>query len=66
MDGNQLAGAVKALSVETPVVLLTGSGEKPQSDASSHVDDILNKPFRLAALRQVLKQFELDRSCSTA
>jgi len=56
VDGRQVAATVKALSPETPVIMLTGWGQHMQEDGESppHVDKLLGKPPRLRDLRAAL------------
>jgi CheY-like chemotaxis protein len=56
VDGRKVAAAIKAESPETPVVLLTGWGQRliDDDDAPAHVDRVLSKPPKLRDLRQVL------------
>jgi signal transduction histidine kinase/ActR/RegA family two-component response regulator len=56
VDGRRVAAAVKAVSPQTPVVLLTGWGQRlvSEGDVPPHVDRVLNKPPRLADLRAAL------------
>lgn len=56
MDGQQFAQAIKRLSPETPVVLLTGWGKIMKDDGALPVavDAILSKPPRLKDLRTTL------------
>jgi signal transduction histidine kinase/ActR/RegA family two-component response regulator len=56
VDGRQVAAAVKAHSHCTPVVLLTGWGQRliAENDIPPHVDRILSKPPRLNELRTAL------------
>ena len=53
MDGRQVASGVKELSAATPVILLTGWGQRLMDDGElpPHVDRVLNKPPKLAELR---------------
>ena len=55
-DGRKVAAAIKAESPETPVILLTGWGQRliDDDDAPAHVDRVLSKPPRLRDLRQML------------
>jgi PAS domain S-box-containing protein len=55
-DGRQVASAVKAASPSTPVILLTGWGERllAEGDVPPHVDQVLSKPPKLRDLRQAL------------
>jgi signal transduction histidine kinase/ActR/RegA family two-component response regulator len=58
MDGRQVASAVKNLSPATPVILLTGWGQRlvAEGDIPPHVDRVLNKPPKLRELREALAQ----------
>lgn len=58
LDGRQVAAEIKALAPATPVVLLTGWGQRllAQNDAPPHVDRVLNKPPKLRELRQALAE----------
>ncbi len=57
-DGRQLAAAIKALAPSTPVILLTGWGQRlaAEGDAPTNVDIVLSKPPKLRALREALVQ----------
>jgi signal transduction histidine kinase/ActR/RegA family two-component response regulator len=56
LDGRGVAAAIKTASPQTPVILLTGWGERllAEGTAPLHVDRVLSKPPRLAAIRQAL------------
>ena len=56
VDGRRVAAAVKAASPKTPVILLTGWGQRlvSEGDVPPHVDRVLNKPPRLLDLRAAL------------
>jgi PAS domain S-box-containing protein len=56
VDGRKLAAAIKAESPSTPVILLTGWGHRlaAEGDIPDHVDQLLSKPPKLAALRAAL------------
>jgi signal transduction histidine kinase/ActR/RegA family two-component response regulator len=56
VDGRKVAAAIKADSPATPVVMLTGWGQRliDDDDAPAHVDRVLSKPPKLRDLRQVL------------
>jgi signal transduction histidine kinase/ActR/RegA family two-component response regulator len=58
VDGRRVAAAIKALSPATPVVLLTGWGQRlvSEGDVPPHVDRVLNKPPRLVDLRTALAE----------
>ncbi|MGA2342761.1 MAG: ATP-binding protein [Steroidobacteraceae bacterium] len=53
VDGRKVASAIKAISSTTPVILLTGWGQRliAENDTPAHVDRVLSKPPRLAELR---------------
>jgi len=56
VDGRKVAAAVKASSPATPVILLTGWGERliAEDDIPPHVDNVLAKPPKLRKLRESL------------
>jgi CheY-like chemotaxis protein/anti-sigma regulatory factor (Ser/Thr protein kinase) len=56
VDGRQVAAAVKSVSPATPVLLLTGWGQRltEEGDIPPNVDRILNKPTKLGELREAL------------
>lgn len=56
VDGRKVASAVKALSPATPVVLLTGWGQRlvAEENVPPHVDQVLSKPPKLRELRAAL------------
>ena len=58
VDGRQVASAIKGASPATPVILLTGWGQRllAEGDIPSHVDCVLNKPPKLRVLREALAQ----------
>ena len=58
VDGRQVAAGVKELSPATPVILLTGWGQRLMDDGDipAHVDRVLNKPPRLSEMRPVLAE----------
>ena len=57
VDGRRVAAAIKSLSPSTPLILLTGWGQRLLADNEmpAHVDRVLNKPPRLRDLRQALE-----------
>jgi CheY-like chemotaxis protein len=59
VDGRQVAAAVKETSPDTPVILLTGWGQRlvAEGDIPPHVDRVLAKPPKLRELREALAQF---------
>jgi len=58
VDGRRVAAAVKAVSPATPVILLTGWGQRliSENEIPPHVDRVLNKPPKLRELRLTLAQ----------
>ena len=56
VDGHKVAAAIKDLSPSTPVILLTGWGQRLISDSlgPAHVDCVLSKPPKLRELRAAL------------
>jgi CheY-like chemotaxis protein len=65
VDGRKVASAVKSSSPATPVILLTGWGQRliAEGDAPTHVDRVLSKPPKLREVRAALAQLalQLDR-----
>jgi len=58
VDGRKVAASIKEVSPTTPVVLLTGWGQRliATNDAPAHVDKVLAKPPRLNELRATLSE----------
>ena len=56
IDGRKVAASIKALSATTPIILLTGWGQRlmETNDILPNVDKLLAKPPRLHELRTVL------------
>jgi CheY-like chemotaxis protein/anti-sigma regulatory factor (Ser/Thr protein kinase) len=56
LDGRQVASALKAASPSTPVILLTGWGQRllADDDVPPHVDLVVPKPPKLRDLREAL------------
>jgi len=56
VDGRTVATAVKEASMSTPVIMLTGWGQRlvTEDDIPAHVDRVLSKPPKLRALREAL------------
>ena len=56
VDGRKVARAVKAASPTTPVIMLTGWGQRleAENDAPKDVDQLLSKPPKLRDLREAL------------
>jgi CheY-like chemotaxis protein len=64
VDGRSVARAVKQSSPSTPLILLTGWGERLLADGEKipNVDSVLSKPPRLRELRKALAQLTLSTS----
>jgi len=58
IDGRRVAAAIKSVSPATPIILLTGWGQRliAENEIPPHVDRVLNKPPKLRELRQALAQ----------
>jgi signal transduction histidine kinase/ActR/RegA family two-component response regulator len=58
VDGRKVASAIKGDSPSTPVILLTGWGQRlvAEGDIPPHVDRVLNKPPKLKELRAALAE----------
>jgi signal transduction histidine kinase/ActR/RegA family two-component response regulator len=58
VDGRSVARAVKQAAANTPVILLTGWGERLLADGDTppYVDRVLSKPPRLREVRQALAE----------
>jgi signal transduction histidine kinase/ActR/RegA family two-component response regulator len=58
VDGRKVANAVKEMSPATPVILLTGWGQRliTEGDVPPNVDRVLSKPPKLRELREALAQ----------
>ena len=58
IDGRSVARAVKQSSADTPVILLTGWGERllAEGDTPPYVDRVLSKPPRLREVRKALAE----------
>ena len=56
MDGRQVARVLKGLSATTPIILLTGWGQRllDDGDLPAHIDQVLSKPPKLRTLREAL------------
>jgi PAS domain S-box-containing protein len=57
VDGRKVASAIKNLSPSTPIILLTGWGQRlvTEGDVPVHVDRVLGKPPKLNQLREALR-----------
>jgi signal transduction histidine kinase/ActR/RegA family two-component response regulator len=58
VDGRKVASAVKTLSPGTPIIMLTGWGQRlvAENDIPPYVDRVLNKPPKLHQLRAALAE----------
>jgi len=58
VDGRRVATAIKQASASTPVIMLTGWGQRlnTEGDIPQHVDRVLSKPPKLKELREALAQ----------
>jgi CheY-like chemotaxis protein len=56
VDGRKVASFIKAVSPSTPVLLLTGWGQRlvAENDVPAQVDRLINKPPKLRELREAL------------
>jgi len=68
VDGRKVAAAVKAASPSTPVLMLTGWGQRlvTEGDTPEHVDRVLSKPPRLRELRTALAELAGPRAAKPA
>ena len=64
VDGHKVASAVKKESPDTPVIMLTGWGQRMIADGEvpPHVDRVLNKPPKLRELRRALAELAGNNS----
>ena len=58
VDGRKVAAAIKSAAPTTPVILLTGWGQrlKAENELPDHVDRVLGKPPKLTELRAALAE----------
>jgi CheY-like chemotaxis protein len=63
VDGRRVSATIKAASPNTPVVLLTGWGQRltTENQVPPHIDRVLNKPPRLRELRAALAELARRR-----
>jgi CheY-like chemotaxis protein len=61
VDGRKVSEAIKAMSPGTPVVMLTGWGQRliAENDVPPHVDRILNKPPKLREIRAAVAELPM-------
>lgn len=64
VDGRKVASAVKGASPQTPVIMLTGWGERmaAEGEIPPHVDRVLGKPPKLRDLRAAFAQLVPSKS----
>jgi signal transduction histidine kinase/ActR/RegA family two-component response regulator len=62
VDGRKVAAAIKEISPATPVILLTGWGQRllDEKDIPPNVDRVLSKPPRLNQLRAALAELAAE------
>lgn len=58
VDGRRVAAAIKALSEKTPIILLTGWGQRfiANNETPAHISKVLSKPPRLQELRAAFEE----------
>jgi signal transduction histidine kinase/ActR/RegA family two-component response regulator len=58
VDGRKVAASIKSISSSTPVIMLTGWGQRlvAENDIPPHVNRVLNKPPKLMELRATLAE----------
>jgi CheY-like chemotaxis protein/GAF domain-containing protein len=63
MSGLELAARLKAVSGDTPIIMITGWGVQIESErlARAGVDHILHKPFRLEQLSEIINNLPISR-----
>jgi signal transduction histidine kinase len=66
VDGRQVVASVRAATLDTPIIMLTGWGQRLQADneQTPHVDRMLSKPPRLQELRKALAELTFERGRS--
>jgi CheY-like chemotaxis protein len=62
-DGRQVVASVRAAAPDTPVIMLTGWGERPSADdePNPQADRLMSKPPRLQELRKALAELTSNR-----
>ena len=68
VGGRTVAAAVKAIRPATPVIMLTGWGQRMEAeqDLPNQVDRVLNKPPKLHELRSALRELVVSVKPRTA
>jgi signal transduction histidine kinase/ActR/RegA family two-component response regulator/uncharacterized membrane protein affecting hemolysin expression len=66
VDGRKVAATIKGKSPSTPVIMLTGWGQRllDENDVPEHVDRVLSKPPRIHELRAVLADVYTDTTAA--
>jgi CheY-like chemotaxis protein len=64
IDGRKVASAVKTTCPSTPVILLTGWGQRivAEGDVPPHVNRVLSKPPKLRELRAALAEIDTPKT----
>ncbi|MBV8659998.1 MAG: PAS domain S-box protein [Burkholderiales bacterium] len=64
VDGRKVASVIKMMSESTPVIMLTGWGQRlvTNGDIPEHVDRVLSKPPKLRDLREALLGCVMEQS----
>ena len=64
VDGHKVASAIRAASPSTPIILLTGWGQRLMGSESAlpNIDRVLSKPPKLRELRAALSELTAERS----
>jgi CheY-like chemotaxis protein len=64
VDGHKVASAIRAASPSTPIILLTGWGQRLMSSESAlpNIDRVLSKPPKLRELRAALSELTVESS----
>jgi CheY-like chemotaxis protein len=67
VDGRQVVDGVRAAAPDTPIIMLTGWGQRLLADneQTPQVDRLLSKPPRLQELRTALAELTADRVSDT-
>jgi hypothetical protein len=62
VDGRRVAASLKEASPATPVILLTGWGQRltEENEVPMHVNGVLNKPPKLRQLRAAHAELMMD------
>jgi CheY-like chemotaxis protein len=58
VDGRKVAEVIKRVSANTPIILLTGWGQRmlAENEIPPHIDRVLSKPPRLQELRIAIRE----------